>query len=195
MRFKMSDNSLFAYLLRAPWWISLLIAIVLGLFARFVLPDLYAPYAWSFALPFLATTGMVLWKQRHTPGEARVAATLEAIAAMSWREFSELMVKALERDGYIVTRTEGAADFLLVKDGRTSLLSCKRWKAASHGIEPLRELDAARRAQELQAAIYVVTGNITDNAQRFAADRRVTLMQAPELTHLLRLGKGPKRKP
>ena len=45
------------------------------------------------------------------------------------------------------------------------------------------------------ASGYVVTGNITDNAQRFAADRRVTLMQAPELTHLLRLGKGPKRKP
>jgi restriction system protein len=194
MRFKMSENSLFAYLLRSPSWISFSIAIVLGLVARFILPDLYAPYAWSFTLPFVVTGVMVAWKQRHAPSAARVTATLEAIAAMSWRDFSALMVQALERDGYVVTRTEGAADFVLVKGGRTSLLSCKRWKAASHGIEPLRELDAARRAQELHAAIYVVTGNITDNAQRFAADHRVTLMQAPELTQLLRLSKGSKSK-
>jgi len=104
------------------------------------------------------------------------------------------MVQAFERDGYIVTPTQGAADFMLVKAGRTSLLSCKRWKAASQGLEPLRELDGARRAQELHEAIYVVAGNITDNARRFAADHRVTLMQGPELTRLLRLGKGPKTK-
>ena len=192
--FKMSENSLFAYLLRSPWWVSFAIAVAFGLAARFFLPDAYAPYALSFAIPFIVTGFMVVWKQRNTPRASRVAATLEAIAAMSWREFSALMAQALERDGYVVTRTEGAADFILVKGGRTSLLSCKRWKAASHGIEPLRELDAARRAQQLHAAIYVVTGDLTDNAQRFASERRVTLLQAPELTQLLRLSKSAKRK-
>lgn len=192
--FKMSENSLFAYLLRSPWWISIAIALVLSLAARFILPDAYAPYAFSFAIPFVVTGAMVIWKHRHTPGAARVEATLEAIAAMSWREFSALMAQALARDGYVVTRTEGAADFVLVKAGRTSLLSCKRWKAASHGIEPLRELDAARRAQELHAAIYVVTGNMTDNARRFAAERRVTLMEGPELTHLLGLSRAQTRR-
>ena len=192
--FKMSENSLFAYLLRSPWWVSFAIAVVFGLAARFMLPDDYAPYALSFAIPFIVTGFMVVWKQRNTPRASRVAATLEAIAAMSWREFSALMAQALERDGYVVTRSEGAADFILVKGGRTSLLSCKRWKAASHGIEPLRELDAARRAQQLHAAIYVVTGDLTDNAQRFASERRVTLLQAPELTQLLRLSKSAKRK-
>ena len=192
--FKMSENSLFAYLLRSPWWVSFAIAVAFGLAARFFLPDAYAPYALSFAIPFIVTGFMVVWKQRNTPRASRVAATLEAIAAMSWREFSALMAQALERDGYVVTRTEGAADFVLVKGGRTSLLSCKRWKAASHGIEPLRELDAARRAQQLHAAIYVVTGDLTDNARRFATERRVTLLQAPELTQLLRLSKSAKRK-
>ncbi len=192
--FKMSENSLFAYLLRAPWWVSFAIAVAFGLAGRFMLPDDYAPYAVSFSIPFIVTGFMVVWRQRNTPRTARVEATLEAIAAMPWREFSALMAQALERDGYVVTRTDGAADFILVKGGRTSLLSCKRWKAARHGIEPLRELDAARRAQELNAAIYVVTGDLTDNAQRFAAERRVTLMQAPELTRLLRLRKESKSK-
>jgi len=190
--FKMSENSLFAYLLRSPWWVSFGIAVAFGLATRFILPDEYAPYAQSFAIPFIVTGFMVVWKQRNMPRAARVTATLEAIAAMSWREFSALMAQALERDGYVVTRTEGAADFILVKGGRTSLLSCKRWKAASHGIEPLRELDSARRAQDLHAAIYVVTGDLTDNARRFATERRVTLLQAPELTQLLRLKKGSK---
>ena len=31
MQFKMSDNSLFAMLLRSPWWLSFVIALLLGL--------------------------------------------------------------------------------------------------------------------------------------------------------------------
>lgn len=183
----MSENSLFAYLLRSHWWVSLAIAVALVMLARFVLPDKYVIYALSIAIPFVIIAAMAAWKQRDVPSAARVEATLAAVTAMSWRDFSALIEQALQRDGYLVTRRSGAADFTLVKARRTVLLSCKRWKAASLGLEALRELDTERRAQEANEAIYVVTGQVSDNAQRFAAERRIKLMQGPELARLLRL--------
>jgi restriction system protein len=39
MRFKMSERSLFAVLLRSPWWVSFLAALAVVLVARVVLPD------------------------------------------------------------------------------------------------------------------------------------------------------------
>ena len=188
-QFKMSQNSLFAYLLRSPWWYSFAIAAALALVARFILPEQYAFYALSFAIPFVGIGSVVAWQQRHAPSAARIEATLATIAAMSWREFSALLEQALRRDGCVVSRTTGAADFILVKAGRTSLLSCKRWKAASHGLEPLRELKAAQEVQEAHEAIYVATGTMTDNARRYAADHRIRLMLGPELTSLLQLRK------
>lgn len=185
----MSENSLFAYLLRSPWWISMAVALALVLLARFVLPEEYAFYALSFALPFVITAAMAAWKQRDVPSAARVEATLEAVSAMSWRDFSALVEQAYQRDGYTVTRCVGAADFTLVKGNRTVLLCAKRWKAASHGLEPLRELDSQRRALEANEAIYIAAGTVTDNARRFAAEHRVRLMESAELTRLLRLPK------
>lgn len=189
MQFKMSENSLFAYLLRSSWWVSLLVAIIVALIARFFLPDEYMAYALSFAFPFVVIAGIAAWKQWKVPSSARVASTLEAVSAMSWAEFSSLLEQAFQREGIVVTRISGAADFRLVEAGRVSLVCCKRWKAASHGLAPLRELEAARDAQEAHKAIYVAVGNISDNALKYASDHRIGLMQGPELTRLLRLPK------
>lgn len=190
----MSENSLFAYLLRSPWWISLALATALILLARYALPDKYVIYGLSCAIPFVVIAGMAAWKQRDVPSAARVESTLEAVSAMSWRDFSALIEQAYQRDGVTVTRRNGAADFTLVKGNRTMLLCAKRWKAASHGLEPLRELDAERRAQEANEAIYIAAGQVTDNAARFAAKNRITLMQGPELARLLRLPRGAAKK-
>lgn len=193
MQFKMSPNSLFAILLRSSCWISFGIAVALALAARFILPGYYGTFASSIAIPFVIIGVIVAWKQREVPGEARIASTVEALSAMSWRDFSALIEQAFQRDGYGVTRMNGAADFMLRKAGRTSVVSCKRWKAANHGLEPLRELEAERLAQEARGAIYVCIGNVSENARRFAAEHKIVLMQGMELTRLLRLpGKVPK---
>ena len=186
----MSKNSLFAYLMRSSWWVSFAIAAVLALLARFVLPQEYAWYAFSFTIPFVVIGTIVAWRDRNAPSAKQVASTLEAITAMSWRDFSALVEQAYQREGYEVTRMNGAADFRLVKAGRMSLLSCKRWKAATHGLEPLRELKAARQALEAREAVYVAAGNLSENARRFATDHGIVLMQGPELARLIRLPKG-----
>jgi restriction system protein len=187
VRFKVSENSLFAILLRSHWWISFAIAAALLLLVQLVVPDTYIVPASSFALPFVVIGVYIAWKQLKLPGTARVAATVDAVKAMSWREFSAQMEQAYLREGYSVTRLAGAADFKLVKMGKITLVCCKRWKAASHGIEPLRELDRQRDAENAHDALYVALDDITDNARGFIGKRRIRLVEGQELTGLLRL--------
>ena len=195
MQFKMSENSLFAMLLRSPWWVSFLIALVLGLGGRALLPEGYVFIAPALALPFVVAGFMALRKQWDIPSESRVAETVETVSKMSWRDFSALIEQSFVRDGYVVTRTTGAADFAIVKAGRKVLVSCKRWKAASQGVDSLRDLVAARDADDdVRELLYVSATDLTDNALRYAKDNRVSLMLAPQLTRLLRLPKAGKKK-
>jgi restriction system protein len=126
------------------------------------------------------------WKQFQAPSLARIDRTLGWVRAMSWVEFSRTIEAAFRRDGYEVSTVNGAAaDFLLRKDGRSALLSCKRWKVARTGVEPLHELHAATEARNAQDCIYVATGEFTDNARAFAVKHAIRLVAGPELARLL----------
>ena len=192
MKFQMAKNSLFAILLRSPWWISAAAAVGIFAAARLALPEIYAFFV---ALPFAFIAAYAGWRQRHAPSAARVAGTLQALRAMSWDEFSSAIEDAYAREGYVVSRTLGAgADFELTRAGRISLVGAKRWKAARTGIEPLRELHAAGRARDAHECIYVVAGEITDNARVFAAGNNIRLVHDAGLAKLLpRAGRGGKR--
>lgn len=190
MRLKMPEKSLFAILLRSPWWISFAIALAMGLGGKILAPD-YFSYALAFTLPFIIIGTMAAWRQKDVPSEARVAETVEAVSEMNWKTFSERMEQAFKRDGFEVKRINGAADFALIKEGRTTLVCCKRWKAASQGVEPLRELAAARDAQEAREALYVSSVGVSDAAWAFAKENRIALMLAPQLARLLRLPRKP----
>ena len=186
MKLKMAENSLFAILLRSSWWWSFGIALVIVAIARLALPAEYFAYGAFGAFPFVVIGAIAAWKQLRAPSPARVADTLQAIGSMSWNEFSGAIESAYRRDGYAVTRlSTPAADFEVVKAGRTALVSCKRWKVARTGVEPLRELQAARQAREAQQGIYVAAGEISDNARKFASSNGIRVLQGAELAHLL----------
>ncbi len=161
----------------------------IALAARFVVYEKYSVSVMAIAFPFLIIGVISFWKKRHIPSAGRIERTLEAVKATSWRDFSSCVEQAFQREGFAVTRANGAADFILLKDGRTTLLSCKRWKAVSHGLEPLRELVAEREAQEAYQARYVCITSMADKALRYAEEQGIVLIDAMELARLLRLPK------
>jgi len=186
MKFEMAKNSLFAVLLRSPWWISFLIAAGVTGLAKAIMPAIPVAYAIFAGLPFLVIGSIAAWRQLRAPSAGRVAKTLEAVRAMSWADFSGAIEDAFRKDGYNVSRIDGAAaDFEMTKAGRTALVACKRWKVARTGVEPLRDLYAAKDAREANDCIYVATGEITDGARKFAGEKRIRLVDAMELAKLL----------
>lgn len=184
MKLKMSENSLFAILLRSSWWISLAIVAVISLLSVALLPEPYVGFGVMGGFPFLVIAVLAARKQWHAPSAARVADMLARAGAMSWRDFSALVGQIYVEQGYAVTRLNNpAADFLVVKGTQRTLVSCKRWKAAVHGVEALRELVAAKEAQEAQQCTYLSLAPVSDTAARFAKAQGVTLVSGEALGH------------
>lgn len=186
MKLKMAENSLFAILLRKPWWISMMIAVVGGLVVSAMLPARLAAFGVAAGVPFLVIGVIAFFRQFGAPSAARIAQTRDTVRMMSSRDFAAAITAAYRRDGYVVTPHAGpAADFICVRDGRTTLVSCKRWKAANIGIEPLRALHAAAQAGTAQETIFIGIGQLSENARRFAQEKKVRVIQEAELARLL----------
>lgn len=186
MRLKMAENSLFAVLLRSPWWMSLGLALVVVLAAQALLPAKYFPFGAMGALPFVVIAVMAFAKQWRRPSAKQTQATLERVRAMSWREFAQALEDAFARDGAQVQRLEGAADFAVTRAGRTALVAARRWKAARHGEEGLAALHQQMRARDASECIYIALGELSDNARAFAKANGVQVMQDEGLAQLLR---------
>jgi restriction system protein len=181
MKLTMSENSLFAILLRSPWWVSVAIALGVFLVARLVVPPFYAAFV---PLPFLVIAGVVLWRRLKKPGTRKVAARLAALRAMPREAFAAALEQGFRRQGYGVSR-DPRGGLELTKGGRTALVDCRRWKATRTGIEPLRELHAAGQKREAHELIYVAAGEVTDNARSFARENNIRLLGDAELAQLL----------
>ena len=189
---KLPQNSLFAVLARSPWWYSA--GLAAGIFGatRIFLANEFALFA---AAPFMVIALYVAWRALRTPSAGGVAKKLDRLRAMSWDEFSAAMEAAFQREGFAVKRLvagrAAGADFELEQGSRRTLVACRRWKAVRTGIEPLRELEDARRAMKKEDAaavcIYVATGEITAQARAFAAERNIRLIEGAELARLAAL--------
>lgn len=187
LKFPMAKNSMFAVLLRSPWWISVAIALVLGLLGLALLPQQLSAAGALMGLPFAVIGALAARRQWQLPGTACIAQTRQAVATMAWPAFAGLLEQAFRRDGFTVARSKRAAvDFELERKGRRMLVSARRWKSARMGLEDLRALQAARNATDTPDALYIGLGSLTDNAQPFAAAHDIAVWQAPELTHALR---------
>jgi restriction system protein len=167
MKFKMAENSLFAILMRNPWWISLLIVIVFSLLCLAILPKNLVIFGIIGTFPFFVTGIVAFKRQWGKPSAAVQEAELTRLYTLSWRDFSaELETKFVK---------QGAADFKLEKNGNITLVAAKRYKAATHGLEALQALVTQQEAQGADKAMYVCLGGVTEQAGKFAKEKGVVL--------------------
>lgn len=187
MKLKMAENSLFAILLRSPWWISLALAAVLSLLARLLLPERFAVAGMLGSFPFVVIAAMAASRQWRAPSASQTAQTLARLNAMKAADFAETLAATWRAQGYQVQPFKGnAADLTLTKGVEHTLVAFRRWKAAKVGIEPLRELQAAQRQAEASGSICVAGGTLSDNAQDFAKQHNMRIVGASELAALVR---------
>ena len=183
----MAKNSLFAILLRSRWWISALLALVVGGVSMALLPERFGVVGALSGLPFAVIAALAARRQWHLPSAARVAATHGAVAAMAWPAFAGLLEQSFRRDGYAVEPgPSAAADFSIERQGRRTLVCARRWKSARTGLEALRALQAARDATGAPDALYIGLGELTDTARSFATEHRIDVWHVAELAQALR---------
>jgi restriction system protein len=177
MKFKMAENSLFAILMRNPWWISMLIVIVFCLLCMAILPKDLRIFGMMGTFPFFITGIVAFKRQWGKPSASQLQTELERLSVMSWRDFSAELEAKFVKQGFEVTRLNvgGTADFKLEKEGHITLVSAKRYKAATHGLEALQALVTQQEAQAADKAMYVCLSPVTAQAAKFAKEKGVVL--------------------
>lgn len=185
MKWKMAENSLFAVLLRSPWWISFVLAVVVGLVARVVFPAQFATVATLSGLPFAVIGVMALRRQWGAPSAARVAALAQELQTLTWPVFADRLEAGWTRQGFQVERLPGPVDFRLRKDGASTLVMAKRWKAGNHGVDALALLDRERKAQDARHGIYIALAPLPQPCVAFAKKNGLDLPDAAALARWL----------
>jgi restriction system protein len=176
MKFKMAENSIFAILLRNPWWISFLIVIIFCLLCAALLPQNLVIFGMMGAFPFVITGAVALKRQWGKPSAAALEAELTRLSALNWRDFSAELEAKFAKQGFEVTRlNSGTADFKLEKQGGVTLVAAKRYKANTHGVEALQALVTQKEAQGADKVMYVCLSPVTAQAAKFAKEKGVVL--------------------
>lgn len=187
----MAQNSLFAMLLRSRWWISFALASVVTLLCVLALPAHVAPFAALSATPLWVVGCIAAWRQLRALSPAQVERHLAECASLPWRSLAQQLESAWRAEGYAVQAVnQGPVDFRLERAGQTTLVSARRWKAAHHGVEPLRELEAARARESAAKAVYVALQPLGENAALYARDQQMVVLSGMDLATLLAKAKA-----
>jgi restriction system protein len=134
------------------------------------------------AFPFAIIGIMAAWRQRDKPSPESISQALSTLEKMSWKEFSSLMAQAFALQGFSVVRLDStSADLQLEKFGKTTLVSCKRWKAATLGVEVLKDLKALQTSQDATYAACISLSLPTGVALNFAKDNAIQLICQDDL--------------
>lgn len=190
-------------LARLPWWVSVLVAGVVYVAVSEVLPRMAGdstvlgplvgiaskfagPIAALFLIP-AAASAFRGFRQRRMLAAKR---DVDAIRALSWREFEELVEAYYEREGYDVVREggsgpDGGVDLRLRRLGETRLVQCKQWRTRRVGVKVVRGLYGVVSAEQATGGILVTAGSYTAEAERFAADVEVQLVDGAQLSAMV----------
>jgi restriction system protein len=125
------------------------------------------------ALLMAALSTAYLWLVRRRQGET--AAGIGALAEMRWREFSRLVVEALQGRGFEAEAVEQTlergpqAEIRLRRNSQVWLLSCKlAGPKARLGVAAVRELAEAARVHGAHGAILATPARIEPDARKAA---------------------------
>lgn len=148
----------------------------------------------QYAVPAAFLLGAVISALRRAKRKRLFETTADvttpnATKSLSWQEFEMLVGEVFRRDGYVVRETpdgaDGGIDLELSKDGELTLVQCKQWRATKVGVSIIRELFGVMAARGVVAAYVITSGAFTKDAQKFAEDRNVTLIDGDMLDAMI----------
>lgn len=155
---------------------------------------------WLLGLAVTLVTGAAatayLWLVRHPHDEMSYG--LHALSGLRWREFSKLILAAMERRGLVEASPdpqesrEPQSTFLLARDSERWLLSCKHGSAYRIAAAPVQELAASIRLGAAHGGILATEGKVEKEGRDAAQGTNIELLDGPrlwpEVRHLVEPG-------
>lgn len=154
--------------------------ITMAMFGQFVLPGAFLIAA---LISFIRSRKQV----KIFNGVARQQ-KVRSLNTMSWREFEMLICEYFQRNGFKVTPTadgaDGGIDIKLTMNGETYLVQCKQWRANRIGVQPVREFYGVMTAAGAVGGYFVISGEFTEEAVKFADGLNLSLIDGQKLLRI-----------
>jgi hypothetical protein len=145
--------------------------------------------AWLFGLAITLLVGAAatayLWLIRRRDDET--AAGLLALAGMRWRDFSRLVLEAMELRGLVripsahEENQEHSSSFVLGGEGKRQLLACKHGSAYRIGSAAVDEFASEIRLRGAQGGILVTEGVLDKDGLEKAERHSIEIIDGPRL--------------
>lgn len=146
----------------------------------------------QYIIPIVFVIGACVssFKAKHRVKLLDKQSGIESIRDMSWQDFELLVGEAFKRKGFEVRENggggaDGGIDLVLTKNGKKSIVQCKRWKTFSIGVPLIRELYGVMTSERANDCIFVSSGNYTAEARLFAEDKPIWLIDGSELLEMV----------
>ena len=197
------EEGILETLTKLPWWFSVVVAATVYVLLRWMLPGLagqgilvkgiaqaLSANSLLFACIFLIPAPFAFFNASRRRKLLDAQTGIESIRAMSWQDFELLVGEAFRRQGYSVEERggnapDGGVDLVLRRDGKMTLVQCKRWREIQVGVQPVRELFGVMHAVKADAAIFVSSGRFTSDAVDFARGQPIRLVDGDGLADLV----------
>lgn len=186
-----------------PWWINVVLATLVYFGLKYFLPSVdfksqlhkafalgISQVAGIFAFIILIAALMSFFNQLKRKKLVENTDKLESIRQLSWQEFELLVGEYFRRKGYLVQENggggaDGGVDLVLKKASQKTIVQCKRWKNVQVGVSPIRELYGVMVAENASACIFVSSGRYTQEAESFASNKPIELINGDALYKLI----------
>jgi restriction system protein len=174
-------------LILGPWWINLALAVIAYVVLSRVMPTL-APLVCFILIAFAAISALRALANRQMLDRQT---GIESLRELPWKHFEDLLGEAYRRQGYKVTENlgrgpDGGVDLVLRRDGKVTLVQCKRWKDRPVQVQTVRELYGVLIDRQVAGAKLVTTSFFTSEAIAFARGKPIDLVDSNRLLVLLR---------
>lgn len=150
-------------------------------------------FLWLSGLAITLLTGIAaslyLWLVRRRNDE--IASGLHALSGLRWREFSKLVLVAMDRRGLSLAASgdevrDPRSTFTLRQGDRRWLLSCKHGSAYRIGAAPVEELAASVRLSGAAGGILATEGRVEKEGHEAARVRNIEVLDGPALWYALK---------
>lgn len=197
------NPSLLKLLSYCPWWVSVIAGITVYVSLTYLIPSLSVENnmllmftevgknaAIWLSLLFLLPAITSLFRAKKRKQLVNHQKSIETLKETSWRDFEVLVGEVFRRRGFTVQENisagaDGGIDLLLLKDGEQHIVQCKQWRKSKVGVSVVREMFGVLKASSAKSIYIVSSGHFTKEANHFAANQPITLIDGNELVLLI----------
>lgn len=118
------------------------------------------------------------------------------IDSISPDQFELVTAEIYRRQGYLVEVSsgmgaDGGVDVKLIRDGTTTLVQCKQWKAWKIKVPAIREFYGVLISEGAQRGVFISTANYTRDCREFAEGKPIDLLSRPDIDQLVKAVERP----